>query len=143
LLGSKIDRVDRKENVVRIIDYKTGKDENKFSSIESLFNREDKKRNKAAFQALFYAWVYACRKKEDGLQLQPGLINRKEIFKEKFEYGLVMDKHPLKDVTPFLPEFENHLVQLLNELFDPRQPFDQTTDEKKCGYCPYKEICGR
>lgn len=143
LLGGKIDRVDRKENVVRIIDYKTGKDENKFSSIESLFNREDKKRNKAAFQALFYAWVYARRKKEEGLQLQPGLINRKEIFKEKFEYGLVMDKHPLKDVTPFLPEFENHLVQLLTELFDPRQPFDQTTDEKKCGYCPYKEICGR
>jgi hypothetical protein len=143
LLGGKIDRVDRKENVVRIIDYKTGKDENEFASIESLFNREDKKRNKAAFQALFYAWVYARRNTETGLQLQPGLINRKEIFKDAFEYGLVLDKHSLKDVTPYLPEFENHLVKLLTELFDPRQPFDQTTDEKKCSYCPYKEICGR
>jgi CRISPR/Cas system-associated exonuclease Cas4 (RecB family) len=143
LLGGKIDRVDRKEDVIRIIDYKTGKDENSFSSIASLFDRDDDKRNKAAFQALFYSWVYDRVKSDSSLKLQPGLINRKEIFDDKFEYGLSQNGQVIQDVKFLLPEFENNLVQLLTELFDPQQPFDQTTKVKTCEYCSYKEICGR
>ncbi|MCX8492250.1 MAG: PD-(D/E)XK nuclease family protein [Cyclobacteriaceae bacterium] len=143
LLGGKIDRVDRKENVVRIIDYKTGKDENSFDSITSLFDRDSVKRNKAAFQALFYSWVYDRANGDSSLKLQPGLINRKEIFKDQFEYGLSMKGEFIQDVKYLLPEFENNLVQLLTELFDSKQPFDQTTKAKTCEYCAYKEICGR
>ncbi|MCA6417458.1 MAG: PD-(D/E)XK nuclease family protein [Cytophagales bacterium] len=143
LLGGKIDRVDRKENVVRIIDYKTGKDENSFKTITSLFDRDDVKRNKAAFQALFYSWVYDRVKSDSSLILQPGLINRKEIFDDKFEYGLSQNGQVIQDVKYLLPEFESNLVQLLTELFDPKQPFDQTKKVKTCEYCSYKEICGR
>jgi len=143
LLGGKIDRVDRKENMVRIIDYKTGKDENSFKTITSLFDRDDVKRNKAAFQALFYSWVYDRVKSDSSLILQPGLINRKEIFDDKFEYGLSQNGQVIQDVKYLLPEFESNLVQLLTELFDPQQPFDQTTKIKTCEYCSYKEICGR
>ena len=143
LLGGKIDRVDRKGEVVRIIDYKTGKDENSFKSVESLFDRDDQKRSKAAFQALLYAWVYAQKKESPNQFLQPGLINRKEIFKEDFEYGLLMNGVLLQDVTPLLSEFEDHLVKLLTELFDPTQPFNQTKQLKNCEYCPYNEICSR
>jgi len=143
LLGGKIDRVDRKENVVRIIDYKTGKDENSFKTITSLFDRDDVKRNKAAFQALFYSWVYNRVKSDSSLILQPGLINRKEIFDDKFEYGLSQNGQVIQDVKYLLPEFESNLVQLLTEFFDPQQPFDQTTKIKTCEYCSYKEICGR
>ncbi len=143
LLGGKIDRVDRKENVVRIIDYKTGKDENSYRTIISLFDRDDDKRNKAAFQAFFYSWIYDRVKGTPNLKLQPGLINRKEIFNDKFEYGLSQNGEVIQDVKYLLPEFENNLVQLLNELFDPQQPFDQTTRVKTCEYCSYKEICGK
>ncbi|MCE2894956.1 MAG: PD-(D/E)XK nuclease family protein [Flammeovirgaceae bacterium] len=143
LLGGKIDRVDRKEDVVRIIDYKTGKDENSFSSITSLFDRDDDKRNKAAFQALFYSWVYDRVKGNSKVKLQPGLINRKEIFNDQFEYGLNLKGESIQDVKYLLPEFENSLVVLLTELFDPKQPFDQTRKIKTCEYCSYKEICGR
>jgi hypothetical protein len=143
LLGGKIDRVDRKENMVRIIDYKTGKDENSFKTITSLFDRDDVKRNKAAFQALFYSWVYDRVKSDSSLILQPGLINRKEIFNDQFEYGLNLKGESIQDVKYLLPEFENNLVILLTELFDPKQPFDQTIKVKTCEYCAYKEICGR
>jgi hypothetical protein len=142
LIGGKIDRVDVKDNIVRIIDYKTGGDENSFKSIASLFDRT-KKRNKAAFQAILYGWVYA---KQDELlyqKLQPGLINRKEIFKDDYKYGLMMDKELLYDVAPLLPEFEQHLIQLLTELFDPEQPFDQTDRTENCEYCSFKGICNR
>jgi hypothetical protein len=143
LLGGTIDRVDSKEGAVRIIDYKTGRDENSFRSIASLFDRDDDKRNKAAFQAMFYAWVYSKESAAPYQRLQPGLLNRKEIFKKDFEYGLAMGRELLHDVTPLLPEFETHLIKLLTELFDPAQPLDQTTELKNCAYCAYKEICNR
>jgi hypothetical protein len=144
VLGGLIDRVDEKANTVRILDYKTGKDENKFESIESLFRR-DPKRNKAAFQAMLYAWVYAQRNatRSPEVKIQPGLINRKEIFKDDFEYGLYLGKHRIDDATPYLPEFEKHLLTLLHELFNPTVPFDQTDDLKVCGFCDYREICSR
>jgi CRISPR/Cas system-associated exonuclease Cas4 (RecB family) len=144
VMGGLIDRVDRKTNTVRVIDYKTGKDENKFEDIPSLFKR-DQKRNKAAFQAMLYAWVYAQRNagQSGEVKIQPGLINRKEIFKDDFEYGLYLGKHRLDDVTSLLPEFDRHLQTLLNELFDPTQPFDQTDDLKVCSFCDYREICAR
>jgi PD-(D/E)XK nuclease superfamily len=121
LLGGKIDRVDRKGEVVRIIDYKTGKDENSFSSVAALFARDNDKRNKAVFQAMLYAWLYAKIKGEPTQLLQPGLINRKEIFNEQFQYGLVMDKQVLEDVSHLLPEFEEQLLALLRELFNPQK----------------------
>jgi hypothetical protein len=141
-IGGKIDRVDVKDNLVRIIDYKTGRDENAFDSIVSLFDRSEK-RNKAVFQAMLYGWVYWKEKALAYQQLQPGLINRREIFKSSYKYGLVRGKELLADVSPILPEFENHLVQLVTELFDPTQPFDQTKVLKNCEYCSYNAICGR
>jgi ATP-dependent helicase/DNAse subunit B len=143
LLGGTIDRVDSKEGTVRIIDYKTGRDENSFASIASLFDRQDDKRNKAAFQAMLYAWVYSKKSTVPYQLLRPRLINRKEIFKKDFEYGLSMGKELLQDVSPLLPEFEEHLIKLLTELFDPAQPFDQTEKVKTCAYCAYRDICHR
>jgi hypothetical protein len=107
-----------------------------------LFDGENKKRNKAAFQALMYAWVYA-RKNEGSHQLQPGLLNRKDLFRTDFQYGLQLDRHIMNDVTPLLGDFETHLIKLLENIFDKKQSFVQTDDEKKCMYCAYKEICGR
>ncbi|HEY3404858.1 MAG TPA: PD-(D/E)XK nuclease family protein [Ohtaekwangia sp.] len=142
-IGGKIDRVDRKGDVVRIMDYKTGKDDNAFDSVPGLFSR-DLKRNKAAFQAMLYTWVYERLNASDtGSKLQPGLINRKESFREDFVYGLYMDKHRMDDARPYLSEFEGLLKALLSELYDPAQPFDQTPEEKNCMFCPYREICSR
>jgi CRISPR/Cas system-associated exonuclease Cas4 (RecB family) len=141
-LGGKIDRVDRKANQVRIIDYKTGKDVNDFRSVASLFDRDDAKRNKAAFQAMMYAWVYA-RKISGTYVLQPGLMNRKDLFKNDFEYGLVIDGQRIDDAHRYLPEFEDHLLILLKEIFDSKKPFDQTEDLKRCEYCAFRGICSR
>ena len=48
-LKGKIDRIDLKEGVLRVIDYKTGKDEKTFETLDSLIDRENIKRNKTAF----------------------------------------------------------------------------------------------
>ena len=70
-----IDRMDIKDGVVRLLDYKTGKDNKKVLSIASLFDREDDKRNKAAMQTLLYAYFYQYEHRANQLPLKPGIFN--------------------------------------------------------------------
>jgi ATP-dependent helicase/DNAse subunit B len=142
LLGGIIDRVDRKENVVRVVDYKTGKDELAFKNIESLFERGTK-RNKAAFQTFIYAMLYAEQLNNISILLKPGLINRKNLFSENFAFGLRMNGEVLENVLPLLPEFKERLREMLNEMFDPNSVFDQTSDLESCRYCEFRSICYR
>lgn len=138
-----IDRMDIKNGVVRLLDYKTGKDNKTVRSIASLFDRDDDKRNKAAMQTLLYAYFYQYEHRANQLPLKPGIFNIKEIYNPQFSPFLVMDKEEISDYRDFAAEFESGLSGLLAEIFDPKVPFDQTEDEKKCTYCAYKEICGR
>jgi RNAse (barnase) inhibitor barstar len=146
VLGGKVDRVDRKDDVLRVIDYKTGKDKLNFESIASLFSREGR-RNKAAFQTLLYALLYRQKFHASGrfagMKLVPGLINRLNLFDEGFTFGLKAGREQLTDVEPILPEFEAHLKEIFKELFDPEKPFDQTGELENCKYCPYSQICYR
>lgn len=140
-IAGKIDRVDKSGSVLRVIDYKTGKDELKLENIEGLFE-SDANRNKAAFQTLFYSFLYGTIEKPTGL-VQPGLYNRKNIFGDEFSFGLLMNKAPLRDATSFWPAFSARLNQTVQDLYDPTQPFRQTPHEKHCEYCAYKALCRR
>ena len=135
-----IDRVDRKGDTVRVLDYKTGRDEKRINSIASLFDRDDKRRNKAAMQAMFYAFLYEPRATPDE-KITPGLVNAKELFAEHFDPRLILGKHPIDDYQPYAAEFTQALTGLLAELYDPAVPFTQTEDLKKCDYCPFVRLC--
>jgi hypothetical protein len=135
-----IDRVDRKGNTVRVLDYKTGRDEKKVYGFASLFDRDHPNRNKAAMQALFYAFLYEPHATSDE-RITPGLVNAKELFGDQFDPRLLLDKHPIDDYRPYAAEFTQALSELLSELYDPTVPFSQTEDLKKCDYCPFTRLC--
>lgn len=143
VLGGKIDRVDRKDNVLRIVDYKTGSDKLDFESVAALFDRTTKKRQKAVFQTLLYGFLYQTNfplKADD--QMLTGILNRELLFGNA-EFGLEMNKRRVYNVLPLMEEFSMHLTTLLEEIFNPEEVFDQTTDTKTCEFCPYKNICYR
>jgi hypothetical protein len=79
----------------------------------------------------------------------PALFNSKEMFIENFDYRLrVRNKEQksdfyINDSRPFLKLFQEGLQKLVQEIFDPLVAFDQTSDLKKCDYCPYSGICHR
>lgn len=148
LIKGGIDRVDLKNNTVRIIDYKTGKDNRKFTDIPSLFDRDDKSRNKAAMQTLLYSFLYFRNQPNDNYLIQPGLFNAREMFGGNFDPALRRSVAPKKfenvtDARLLFAEFQEELTQLLEELLHDLVPFDQTDDIMKCSYCPYKLICDR
>lgn len=139
-IGGKIDRVDKTQFGIRIIDYKTGKDDVSFPSVESLFAKQGK-RNKAAFQTLYYSLVF--RKKEMYVgRIWPGLYNKQILFKSEKKFGLMMNGKPV-DAMEVLPEFESRLNAVLTELFSEKGAYTQTSNKKNCAYCSFKNLCRR
>jgi hypothetical protein len=140
-----IDRLDYKQGKIRVVDYKTGRDSREFKSIESLTDREAKARNKAAFQVMFYAFLFS-KKYEGAYELiEPGIFNSSDLFKKGFDSRLIQKEAyktavPMTDFKQFNDEYESGLRDLLVEMFDKNVPFSQTEDEKKCSYCAYKNI---
>lgn len=139
-IGGKIDRVDQTDDGIRIIDYKTGKDDGGFTSVESLFSREGK-RNKAAFQTLYYSWVVKREQKNYLGRVIPGLYNKKVLFGGG-HFGLTMNRSRVNAVD-LLEEFESRLVDTVRELFEPKLTFSQTMNQKNCQYCSFKSLCRR
>ncbi len=142
ILSGKIDRLDRKDNVVRILDYKTGRGDLDFNDVDSLFNGE-KKRNKAAFQTLIYSLLYKSSHPTDSVSLVPGLVSRQNLFADEFRPNFRIDKEELTDANQLLPDFESKLKNLLEEIFDPSKPFVQTENTEHCKLCPFTGICYR
>ncbi|TDQ19708.1 PD-(D/E)XK nuclease superfamily protein [Algoriphagus boseongensis] len=142
-LGGVIDRVDLKDGMVRLIDYKTGKDNKKVKSIASLFDRKEKNRNKAAMQTLLYAYFFQWKHPDNQKPLKPGIFNIKEIYNPKFNPFLQLNGEEIQDYREVEGGFMEGITNLLTEILNPENPFNQTEDLKKCEYCPYKEICGR
>jgi len=138
-----IDRVDVKDGKVRIVDYKTGKDQLKYKDFPSLFEDQAKDHNKALIQTLFYTYVYEQVKKRQ--YVEPHLYTVRDfkegtLFKEKHKGGLVLQDQSLE---AFKSMFADKLREKLEELFDENIPFVQTENKENCGYCPYKDICQR
>jgi PD-(D/E)XK nuclease superfamily len=140
-ISGRIDRIDEKDGIVRVIDYKTGKDGLVFKSVESLFAREGQ-RNKAAFQTFLYAWLYS-RNSKNKTALVPVLLNRAVIFGKGGVEPFKMGKTDIDNVLPYLKEFESGLTDVVSELYNAQIPFSQTEEINNCQYCQFKSICRR
>jgi hypothetical protein len=142
-IGGNIDRIDKDKNGIRIIDYKTGKVEQKFSGLEELFiAREGKKLKKEIFQTLLYAILYKDTSQPE-TYVSPNLFSLRNIFGDDFDSGIYFGKSVISDITLVETEFKNQLTLLLAEIYNPNLSFTQTKDFKRCENCTYRIICHR
>ncbi len=94
-------------------------------------------------ETLLYALLYKTNGRKTSQNIVLGLINRMNLFYDNFKFGLKVGKNFVDDVDPLLTEFHARLKTLLDELYDPSVPFDQTTDVELCKFCSYQGICYR
>ena len=140
-----IDRIDRVNGTLRILDYKSGKPAKlTFTSIESLFDTTEKDRNKAIMQVFLYAWIYALETGEK--QIQPVIYYTRDLFKQS-DFDLAIRRQVEKEkivIDRFedeWPLFESCLQSCLNDLFDADKPFIATPVRKQCEYCNFRSMC--
>lgn len=140
LIG-KSDRIDQIGNLIRIIDYKSGKVEPndlKVKDIEQLL--QDKKFNKA-FQLLIYAWLYNKTEAHPEQILQSGIISFRKLSNGVMPVLWGENKSEINNEV--LAEFEESLKLLLSDLLNTEKDFCQTDDLEICSYCDFARVCNR
>jgi RecB family exonuclease len=147
LLKGNIDRVDEKDGVVRMVDFKTGNDKIEFASVQELLTPHGEKLNKGALQTLLYAYMFS-KAHPQYKHFEPALVVLRHTLKAGFDKVRLVDKAGGSEVTAenindYLPTVAEGLKVVLEELLDTHVPFDQTPHLTTCGYCDYKGICGR
>ncbi|SOD19744.1 PD-(D/E)XK nuclease family protein [Pedobacter xixiisoli] len=135
-----IDRVDERNGVVRIVDYKTGGDKLTFSAIEKLFDTNGKSINKALIQTLIYTYAYERQSGRAGVE--PNLFIVKTMADGKVHFNsrkLVLSDVYLEEVKPiFLEELQAKIA----ELFDVNVPFRASQVPDNYSYSIYKTLFG-
>jgi hypothetical protein len=140
-----IDRIDRVNGALRIIDYKSGKPAAlTFASMESLFDTAEKDRKKAIMQVFLYTWIYALETNEK--QIQPIIYYARDLFKPSafdpvIRQPVEKEKKVIDRFGDEWPLFEDCLRSCIDDLFDPNKPFVGTPLKKNCEFCYYKTIC--
>lgn len=143
-LGGTIDRMDAKEDTLRVVDYKTGGSPKAPANIEQLFTPSETRPN-YIFQTFLYAAIM-CR--QQSLKVAPALLYIHRASSESYSPVIEMGeprkpKIPVNNFTFFEDEFRERLQALLEEIFDENEPFKQTEEIKKCSYCDFRAICRR
>lgn len=135
LIGT-ADRIDRSAGRLRIIDYKSGKVEEKDLHVASpdtdLLEVKDK-----WFQVMFYAWLYL----RDNSSNEPCVAGIQPLG--RLDSPLLTVSWDGQEIlsADLLDRFETLLTQLLADLFNPDLPFEAKSDSPTCKYCPFLDTC--
>lgn len=141
LLGI-IDRVDFKDGVYRIVDYKSGGDVLKYSTVSDCFNSDGSKINKALVQTLFYTYVYEQLAQVEGVE--PNLYVVRTMGDPTIgvafdgKSGVLTGQCLASEKQIFVDELKAKLA----ELFDYNKPFKLSATPTNYQYSIYKDLMG-
>ena len=154
LFKGRTDRIDRWGNVIRVIDYKTGKvepsdlkvpvrhsDDNDLDYLKSIPEK--------ALQLLLYKYLFLKENPEIAAQQVEAEIHGLR-YAHSIDFGLNHAKPskneesvPFLEDSTFISDMEAMLKAIVDEMLDTETPFVQTDDEKKCRNCDFIGICRR
>lgn len=143
-IGGVIDRLDLKDGLLRIVDYKTGGSPKAFSELKDLFAPSDD-RPSYVFQTFLYAFVLQQTR---SCTIAPSLLYIHRAASESYSPVICQKEGrgkeiPVDDFSKFQEEFGRLLSQLLRDIFDESKPFVQASSVKRCVYCDFKDLCRR
>ncbi|WP_329903274.1 PD-(D/E)XK nuclease family protein [Porphyromonas pogonae] len=157
-----IDRIDEINGTIRIVDYKTGKDDYKLRDWEMISMHPPKTKNqpKAIAQTLLYCELMLTGKENmtpENIKLnikspiKPCIYNLRDMIKQKELYNgylsvpLSLGEKPeeLDDYKHIRDIYLGEVQTILDEIFNPNIDFEQTDDTDYCAFCPFALSCGR
>jgi ATP-dependent helicase/nuclease subunit B len=137
-LTGKADRLDMRNGIATILDYKTGKASKSDLIVKTMEMMFENQQQKIAFQTFFYSYLVHQQKQ----QALASCIYSTKNSKDGLLY-LNYNGAALLGAQDFA-EFEQNLITLLTTILDTDLPFTQTDDiAKVCSYCSFNTICNR
>ena len=132
---------------IRVVDYKTGNQPSSpIKNIDEIFdpNNIRSKHSNYYLQAILYSLIVSRSKRWNpaGHPVSPALLFIKQAPANHYDPTLLIDKHPISDVTVYEEEFLTKLKETVADMYSPDVPFTPTDDRKKCELCPYRMLCG-
>jgi hypothetical protein len=123
-IAGKVDRIEERNGIIRIIDYKTGKVEKPNVTLKSWKGLTEDIKNDKIIQVLAYAFMY--ENEVNGKSIEAGIISFKNLksgflpfsFKEGKEDNTTID-------TNILNDYLEQMVLLLTEILDKEIPFEE------------------
>ena len=152
-IGGIIDRLDAVTDKqtgkrrIRVVDYKTGNQPSSpIKNIDEIFdpNNIRSKHSNYFLQAILYSLIVSRSERWNPANhpVSPALLFIKQAPANHYDPTLLIDKHPISDVTVYEEEFLTKLKHTLADIYSPDTPFTPTDDRKKCELCPYRMLCG-
>lgn len=139
-----IDRLDKKDNTLRVIDYKTGKAEVEYLDMKHIFHRSENQDK--ALQTMLYCWLLEQKSPEllaNSLYIAPHIYPVRSILKLNENQTLVHQKGYNTFVwnEEIKKEFLDELNILIQEIYNPELPFSPTAISKRCTHCAFQVLC--
>lgn len=158
-LFGKIDRLDVKQNQMRVIDYKTGSAHLEYSTMAEVFGRSKKveeeetsirnEGNRYILQTLLYCWMAEANqeikqvqeKYADTLIKAPNIYSVRQLHNDSKPTYVHHKEDEILYTEDIAQDFVEQLSGLLEEIYNPSIPFSPVQDQKKCEGCYLSEIC--
>lgn len=145
-----IDRMDSfRDDEVRIVDYKTGKvdekevkinDENADDVVDALFSPDTKSKNRPEIAVQLFVYDRFVEKDVEDKSVLNVLYPIPRLFSSPELASNILSSREC-------PDFDNKVMEKLEGLFaemmDTGTDFRRTKDSDTCKYCDFKKICGR
>lgn len=124
LIKGNVDRIERRDGKIRIIDYKTGKVEKSNVVLKTWNGLTQELKNDKIIQVLAYAFMF--EKEANGLPIEVGIISFKNLKSGFLPFGFKEEKDLDVIVTSqILNSYLEEIANLLGEIFDVTIPFEE------------------
>lgn len=138
-----IDRIDNTKGKIRIIDYKTGRGDLNFRTMEDLFDKQMKNRPKAVMQVFMYAHLFLDECPDN--VVVPGIYYLRDLFSGYFD-PIIKNKGlknalAVSDFALVRTDFKVLFDACIDEIFDSLIPFNQSQTGEPCKWCQFATIC--
>lgn len=124
LIKGNVDRIEQRNGIIRIIDYKTGKVDKANVVLKNWDGLVTDIKNDKIIQVLAYAFMYENNAK--GLPIEAGIISFKNLKSGFLPFGLKEEKDTNTIITSeIMKDYLEQIVLLLNEILDIEKAFEE------------------
>jgi hypothetical protein len=146
-----VDRIDVRDGIITILDYKTGSVDPKKLQLEDPETLLSDDKQKQLFQLMMYIYMFQKSDSNHNLlktnQYQAGIVAFREVLLQNSDFILfatdARDKKNKSSIlgTEHIEIMEELIATIIEKIFNPDVPFTQTEELSYCTYCDFSNIC--